>query len=213
MPTGITSDLYEGKDVTFAEFAMGAARSFGMLITMRDEPMGAPIPEVFEPDESFARRLTDAQAEQKRLEALSSEEWAARQLEENERHDAQVAEAHREAQVLKARYEAMLDEVNAWDPPTPAHIEMKKFMRQQLINSIRFDCSARSVAADQLARPGGGALPVDAYRDWALFTAHEAVESARTSYATAVATAKTRTEWVRALRESLAATPSTTKES
>jgi hypothetical protein len=211
VPTGITSDLYEGKDVTFAEFAMGAARSFGMLITMRDEPMGAPIPEVFEPDESFARRLADAQAEQKRLEALSAEEWAARQLEERSRHEAQVAEAHRKAQVLKARYEAMLDEVNGWDPPTAAHVEMKKFMRGQLINSIQFDCSARSTAADQMAH--GGALPVDAYRDWTLFTAHEAVESARASYVTAVATAKTRTEWVRALRESLTGAPSTTKES
>jgi hypothetical protein len=41
---------------------------------------------------------------------------------------------------LKAKYEAMLEQVEAWTPPTPEHVGVKKFMIDQLKISISFDC-------------------------------------------------------------------------
>ena len=39
------------------------------------------------------------------------------------------------------RYEAMLTQVQAWTPPTVDHEEMKKFMFDQIEQSIGFDCN------------------------------------------------------------------------
>lgn len=43
MPSGYTSDIYHGKDVTFKEFALKCARNFGALMHMRDESLDTPI--------------------------------------------------------------------------------------------------------------------------------------------------------------------------
>jgi hypothetical protein len=42
---------------------------------------------------------------------------------------------------LKVKYEAMLAEVDAYIPPSPDHVEFKKFMRDQIIESIKSDCA------------------------------------------------------------------------
>ena len=44
MPIGYTSKLHDG-DQPFNEFIMSCARAFGALVTMRDDPNDAPIPE------------------------------------------------------------------------------------------------------------------------------------------------------------------------
>jgi hypothetical protein len=51
MPTGYTAPIADG--MTFEQFALGCARAFGALVTMRDEPSDAPIPERLEPDTPF----------------------------------------------------------------------------------------------------------------------------------------------------------------
>ena len=40
---------------------------------------------------------------------------------------------------LMGQYRDMLREVKLWQPPTPDHEEFKKFMIQQIENSIEFD--------------------------------------------------------------------------
>lgn len=60
MPTGYTAPIYEGKQITFPEFAMQCARAFGALIDMRDDPMDSPIPDAFVPDTYHARELVKA---------------------------------------------------------------------------------------------------------------------------------------------------------
>src|SRR5665213_2401224 len=57
MPTGYTSKLYEGKDQSFNEFVMRCARAFGALITMRDDPSDAPIPDEFTADSYYSERI------------------------------------------------------------------------------------------------------------------------------------------------------------
>lgn len=45
-----TIDIYEGKNVTFCEFAKRCARAFNAFITMRGEPLDAPFLDEFEPN-------------------------------------------------------------------------------------------------------------------------------------------------------------------
>lgn len=51
MPTGYTADLHDGKDVTFDQFVKQCARGMGALVTLRDAPWDAPLPERFEPSD------------------------------------------------------------------------------------------------------------------------------------------------------------------
>ena len=110
---------------------------------MRDEPSGAPIPERLEPSDFNMKQKQAAELELATLEAMSDREIVeARNSAEEARR---VSEAEYLAKMVesKRRYQAMLDKVNEWEPPTEDRVEMKNFMTKQLVESIRFDCSGK----------------------------------------------------------------------
>jgi len=39
MPSGFTSDIYDGKKITFKDFTLKCARAFGACIHLRDDPI------------------------------------------------------------------------------------------------------------------------------------------------------------------------------
>ena len=63
MPTGYTDLINNG--CTFNEFVMGCARAFGATIDMRDEPLGAEIPEKFELSDYHSAKIDEAKRETK----------------------------------------------------------------------------------------------------------------------------------------------------
>lgn len=141
MPSGYTSDLYEGKEQTFAEFVMQCARAFGACIDMRDDPWDKPIPEEFTSDDSYhTKGLEDAQkglAEAKAMTLAKAERCA------QEDYDKALAAHHetlKRREAIRVRYTAMLDQVNRWVPPSDDHNNLKKFMVEQLTQSIDWDC-------------------------------------------------------------------------
>jgi hypothetical protein len=193
MPTGYTAAVVDGKQTEFADFAISCARAFGALITMRDDPMDAPVPEEFRPSTWNAERLVQAQAKLEQLRAMTPEQAEAAAVSAYEtgcadadRYDAQQAEEDR-------RLDAMLEKVNAWTPPTADHVQMKAFMVEQLTISKHGDYKA--------SRPkklnGQDWLEAEiklALRNVEYHAAEQAKEEER---------AKGRTAWVAALRASL----------
>ena len=140
MPTGYTSDLYDGKDITFEEFVLKCARAFGALIDMRDEPMDAPIPERFEPSDYHFKELEKAK---KRLKEIKkwNEEKAEQEAERAYREALEEREEFiNKNKLVRKRYEDMLSKVQKWKPPTIEHESLKQFMIQQLEESIEYDC-------------------------------------------------------------------------
>lgn len=139
MPTGYTADVADGKTTDFAAFVMNCARAFGALIELRDSPE-AEIPESFAPSmyhqEAFDRAV-GALRELADVDAEEAERRADADYDENMRL---WAEGKRKREETRRRYRSMLDRVNAWQPPTREHIGLRDFMRQQLEESIRFDC-------------------------------------------------------------------------
>ena len=137
MPTGYTAKIAEG--ISFEEFAMSCARAFGALITMRDEPADAEIPK-FKPSEYHTKALSEKRDLLKRLEGMS-EEYAEESASRS--YKTRIAEWNKrmkEYADLRVKYEAMLEKVISWEPPSPDHIEMKEFMQDQIKESIVFDC-------------------------------------------------------------------------
>jgi hypothetical protein len=196
MPTGYTSDLYDGTPVAFPEFAMRCARAFGALVTMRDSSMDAPVPEEFKPSSHHSDKLAALREERVRLGSRTPGEWLAA-------YDAHVSEvgasnaaAAAESNERRRRYEAMIAEVEHWEPPSTDHRDLKDFMLSQLRESIDFDCNvyprepdapdARSYADAEFAR---------IERETAYHEYEDAAERERTV---------SRNAWVKKLRESLA---------
>lgn len=195
MPTGYTAGVQSGTITTFPEFAMQCARAFGALVTMRDDPLDAEIPESFEPRTRFYdERIAQARADLKRLKAMDARERAQAAAAAWNEHVLSVEEWNARCQQTRARYESMLAQARAWQPPTSNHSELKEFMIQQLEQSIDFDCNERHVG--ECPRPAMWWLDqvTKAKRDIAYYTEEREKEIQR---------ARERTAWVRHLRASL----------
>ncbi len=140
MPTGYTADVADGKVTDFRTFALRCSRAFGATIMQRDNPMDE-LPQHRVESDFYARELDKDVAELTRFQAMSDAE--AQMAMEAEAADIrqQRDEYQAEKAEKRARYEAMLTEVERWEAPTPDHINFKDFMRKQLLESIDFDCS------------------------------------------------------------------------
>lgn len=199
MPTGYTSDLYEGKDVTVSDFILGCARAFGALVTMRDEPLDAPIPEEFEPSSYHADKIAEAEATLREMETISAGEMDRRAQADYRQALKRWQERRHEAAERRQRYEDMLEQVQQWRPPTAEHVGLQKFMVDQLEQSIKFDCSMDYDNRPALLTPA----------QWLIQQSEKAqhdIEYHRREHEKEVERATERSRWVKALRESLPVT-------
>lgn len=194
MPTSYTAKLNEGEQ-DFEEFALTCARALGALIDMRDDRMDAKIPEQFEPSDYYKESLEKSRGELFRLESMTTEQIKiecdaeyARRLEDDARYKRKQAG-------IKARYEAMLKQVRAWTPPTAGHAGLRDFMIQQLEESIEHDCNYTAPAPVRQT-------PEKWHRN-RIESAEKSLEYAAGAWEKERNRAKSKTEWVQILRQSL----------
>lgn len=196
MPTGYTAPVAYGTITSLRAYALQCARAFGATVTMRDDPQAAEIPERFEPNPLYSEMLTKALVRLRHLHALSPIEA---QREMQQQHSADMARWREQTwddARQRARYNNMLQEVAAWQPPTPEHDGLHEFMCKQLSESIAFDFGGKYLQMPRLQRwpewLAGQIAMAD--RDVDYYEQHQVDENERTS---------TRTAWVRDLRASL----------
>ncbi len=141
MPTGYTSKLHDGEQ-TFPQFAATCARAFGALVMLRDEPSSDELPPDTGGSDTFYKdRAIRLEREIAELENASLESLEAMVDKEHAEAVAYFESAQAKHIARKARYLAMIAHARDWAPPTPDHEGMKKFMLEQLQQSIDFDCS------------------------------------------------------------------------
>lgn len=150
MPTGYTYKVGE-QDLSFEEFVWSCARAMTPFIHMRDDSSNA---EIRMPTKSsyHAEGLVKAQQELTELHKMSLEAAAALSLSEWESTQKTAREGIEKRNVMLNRYNKMLDQVKAWTPPTSDHDGMKRFMIEQLEDSIKFDCGG-SYYQEMLDKP------------------------------------------------------------
>jgi hypothetical protein len=140
MPTAYTSPIADG--ITFNEYAMGCARAFGALIMMRDHPQNEEIPESFEASKYHKDAIEKEAMELEELLAMDHFTAAAKARDAHQKHiDYHAGEIAKE-EYLAAKYKAMMAEVEAYKSPSPDHDNFKKFMADQIKESIKFDCES-----------------------------------------------------------------------
>jgi len=195
MPSGYTASIYEGEDPSFRNFTLTCARAFGALIDLRDEPMSAEVPELERRDYSFEWAMRAA------TELAEVQSWAPRTARRKAAaaHQAELDYREQSAQKkadLLDKYVDMLGQVIAWEPPTPEHEELQKFMIEQLENSIDFDCSP--YPRDPAVRLTGAQ-----YKAARIADLTEEIERSKESFADEVLRHHDRTQWVENLVNSL----------
>lgn len=199
MPTGYTAAILE-RDIDFPTFAMDCARGMGACIMLRDDGGGGEkIPEKFEARTWNQEQLLAAEARIEKVKAMSQAECATAAREEYEQGEADRKEGLREANQAIKRIEAMIAKVNAWNPPTPDHVNFKKFMLEQLEMTLSSDGKWRleyySAPCREKTAEGWRAAQIEsALHDIGYHTKAHAEEVSRTN---------SRTEWVQQLRKSL----------
>lgn len=192
MPTGYTAAIADG--IPFEQFVWNCARAFGALILMRDDRSDAPIPERFEPSDSYRKWTDEARTKLAALEAMSLEDvQAAAAAAHKEAMDA-WRKAQAENIELRNKYSAMLAKAIEWTPPTPEHEPLREFMIKQIRDSINFDCHEYPAPAPQEATAWHNKQVEQQRRMVARYVAEQADEVART---------ESRNQWLRALRNSV----------
>ena len=194
MPTGLIYDVQQGKITSLHDFAMRCARQFGALIMMRDDPADAPIPERFEPRDFYRNSLAEAESKLKELRQMTEAQIEQACIDEHARLVAQQREWAEERAGYRVRYEAMLEKVKAWDPPTKDHISLKTMMVDQLNDSIRWDCYESE--EPKRMRPG----------DWhaeQIAMTERKIGRYREEHEKELARVESRNQWLKDLRASL----------
>lgn len=196
MPTGYTSQIAEGQK--FRDFVLGCARAFGACITLRDDPLGTPIPEEFKPFKYYEERVENAKAELARVSAMSSEDFARALNDEAARARANNAVRREQHDTTLARLEAMRLAVVRWKPPTDEHEHLKTFMLEQIAQTIQFDCGGGPYQEPEWN------MTVLEYENHRRMAAILGLEGAKKDLEEEQELCRKRTAWVKALRESLA---------
>lgn len=193
MPTGYTHKIKDGQ--SFEDFVWGCARAFGALVTMRDEPLDAPIPDKFTVDSYEVEHLAAAKAKLAKLESYKIGDWEGENEADYQKRLAAYQELSDKRNAEDVAYRAMLARVSAWQPPTSEHVGLKDFMDQQIRDSIRFDCGY----SPDIPEP----MTVEEYRDKTLEYARKEVKRAEEYLNEEIDRVNTRNEWLQKLRESL----------
>jgi len=132
MPTGYTTDIYNGKDVSFRDFALTCARQFGACIMQRDDPIDEK-PKIM-PEESYHAEALKKLGKFKKPTKAKFDSYIKEQI-------ADCKETIDKMKKLQTAYNKKIKEAQNWNPPTPEHEGLKKFMIQQLTESMQFDCN------------------------------------------------------------------------
>ena len=139
MPTGYTTDIYNGKDVSFRDFALTCARQFGACIMQRDDPADEK-PKIM-PEESYHAEELKKLGKFKKPTKAEFENYIKTKI-------ADCKESIDKMKKLQTAYNRKIKEAQDWNPPTPEHEGLKEFMIEQLTESMQFDCSYAHYESD-----------------------------------------------------------------
>lgn len=137
MPTGFTAKVADGTVTELKPFVLQCARAFGALVTMRDEPWDAPLPEKLELSDYYPVKIVEIEKQLAELEAMTIEQA-------EEAQEAEIAKAEHRADKYAVKlasqsenYKSMIAKVREW---SGAPEGIKEFALSQLEESLEWDC-------------------------------------------------------------------------
>jgi hypothetical protein len=192
-PSGLTEEIYEGKpDWTIEDFARRCASQFGPMIRFKDVPH-PEIPARLDPQPYHRDQLEKAQRELAQTESWTGIEAQQQAMTANRNMRASDEAAQRGDAELRARYEKMQAEVEAWEVPASLDA-LKAFMLSALRDSMAFDLPRRP-------RPPTIPFTPEAYRATKLAALRRDVEYHTEMWNKEVERTNEQNEWLRDFHE------------
>ena len=137
MPTGYTAGIEN--DISFEDYLLSCARAFGACDHQRNDSMKAK-PKLRDVSDHYEENILEMEAELGAIRSMNREQREKYGQELKDEYIAYAQKSFNEKVLLKNKYDAMLAKVQAWNPPTPDHANLKQFMIDQINDSIRYDC-------------------------------------------------------------------------
>jgi hypothetical protein len=201
MPTGYTAILHE-KDLSASEFIMRCSRSMGALVTMRDEPLDAPIPEKFEPSSYYVKKEKELREELNRLRKMDDEEIEALGKEKFEKETKYHTEVIKEKEILLEKLNTLKKDTQGWDVYNCSEYKnLKDFTLDQL--QIEIDDAIWSISYHQSEKKKVKLQDSTSLYTKMLGETLKDLDSCKKNIEEEVARLKGRNEWLANLRESL----------
>ena len=135
MSTGYTEPVRKGKITSLREFVISCLSAFGRDMT----PEEVMKPLVIDEDSYYAKGLRDAKEELVAVNCITAKEATKEANKEYESEYHSYTKSIREGEKEQQRYKDMLAQVVSWKLPSEKHENMKRFMTEQLTDSMRFD--------------------------------------------------------------------------
>ena len=142
MPTGYTAGILDGKITTFPQFAKQCMRNFGATIHMRDDDIDAKYKERT-PSDYYKKEIAKSKQSLIDAKTLSDEVIIDNKKKELEESKQYHNKSIKKAKIDTKNLNAILKKVNAWQPPTSEHAGVKRFMIDQIVKTIDFDCQTK----------------------------------------------------------------------
>jgi hypothetical protein len=142
MATGLTEGIAKGSVTELPEFAMLVSEFFDphrMLSVEQQSAGGLIVANTVEPDVEFYTKALQRDASE--LEEVVSWDAATAESKANMRHLEWLKDylqSVRSQREIKRRYQAMLAQVEVWEPPTQQE-DLKRFMGKRLTDSMEND--------------------------------------------------------------------------
>jgi len=139
MATGYTYGVVEGEITEFEDFLLQCARAFGYCVHQRDDDPSDP-PKLLTVDDRYHEDVVEAEEKLKDALKESLEDFIIREKKQIKKQYDYCVEYEKEKQVIKDRLEKMLQSAKDWQPPSAEHEGLKKFMIDQLEETIYYEC-------------------------------------------------------------------------
>lgn len=197
MATGYTHDVADGKITELKPFALRLARGMGYCIDQREEDMDSP-PRKRTPAKHHEESLAESRRQLVELDEMTAEQIKTR----CEAEHARACKSYKEIRIEHAekakRYNSMLIKVENWEPPSPEHAGLKKFMLEQLRDSLDHDTGSKYFDKDPEPQEPGE------WYESQLEMARERITRDEKSVVDEIAYCKKQNAWIDALYASLA---------
>jgi hypothetical protein len=130
MPSGVTSPIYDGDNISLRDFVLKhAVPGLTMLGRILD---GRELPERWEPDAYYAERGATAKRELAALRTMTPDEIETAATRDYEEAVASAAKRRTDLTALGSRYDTMIGECEAWEPATKHGQEVKAITLKHL---------------------------------------------------------------------------------
>lgn len=202
--------IYDGEKISFEEFALACASEFiDPYLREEDRFPYEGLPKFAEVDQFHYDQLEKYKKAFKEAEEMTLEDAERLSEEDFASKVGRYSKSAREDKDRVANYEALVEKVLAWEPPTIEHVLLKRTMRTKLKEMVDYESAAE---VNEFFLKDLKKLSAEEYKETTLVMAELNLKHSIEKLKTEEAAVKNINKWIKKLYESLGIEVDTEKD-